>query len=259
MKVTNCEGNWLVIPDTHVRKKAGGEDKRSIDLMLNYAAKYGPWKGVIHLGDLMDHNTVNSHEAGNIRATAGETLLEDYEVGGRLLDTVKRTTGAQHYYLIEGNHDYRPERMIDQYPQLAGLGLETKIGLDLARRNWEWVPFWTSGSLLHVGKASFGHGRYTGDHHAKQHAVRHGRNFYYGHLHDFQAHTMEREGDDDKYEAASLGCLCEYRQYYLKGRPTRWQQGFSVFRFQKDGHFNRYEVRIFKHKFICPEGEVFKG
>lgn len=259
MKVptSQVEGNWLVIPDLHIRKKPGGEDRRSIDAVLKYASDH-KWNGLIFLGDVLDCNTVNSHEIGNIRATAGETIFKDFERANEVLDDFHQATHPDQAYVIGGNHEWRLNRMIDSLPQLEGL-IEPEIGLKLAERGYIWVPYWNKGTLLHVGKASFGHGRYTPEHHAKKHAMAHGRNFYYGHLHDCQEHTMEREGDDDKYEAASLGCLCDYRQYYLKGRPTRWQQAAGVFRFQKNGFFNRYTVKLFDHKFLSPEGKLYRG
>lgn len=249
--------NVLVLPDTHHRRKPGGEDRRSIDAVLKYASDQ-KWSHVIHLGDLVDHNSISSHNLGNLRSVAGESVIEDYEVANKFLDDLEQATPGATRVLIEGNHDYRAERLVDAQPQLKGL-VETPIGLRLKQRGWLWVPFWTQGTTYDLGKASFGHGRYTNQFHAHKHATRYGRNFYYGHLHDIQSHTVEREGDDLKYEASSLGCLCEYRQHYLKGRPTRWQQAFSTFRFQPNGYFNRYTTAIFDHKFCSPEGKLYRG
>lgn len=249
--------NVLVLPDIHIRKKAGGEDKRSLDAVLKYASE-NKWSHVIQLGDIMDNNSISSHNIGNLRAASGETVLGDYQTANAFLDRLEQATPGAIRVLIEGNHDYRSERLVDVQPSLKGL-VETQHGLRLRARGWLWVPYWSEGTTYDLGKASFGHGRYTNQHHAFKHATRYGRNFYYGHIHDCQEYTMERDGDDLKYEAASLGCLCSYRQYYMKGRPNRWQQAFGVFRFQANGNFNRYTVRIFDHKFTSPEGQFYRG
>lgn len=249
--------NVLVLPDTHIRRKKGGQDQRSIDAVLKYASDH-TWTQVVHLGDIVDHNSISLHNKGNLRSIEGETLWADYDVANKVLDDLEQATPGAEKYLIEGNHDYRATRVAEEQPQLTGL-IETEIGLKVAERGWNWVPYWSKGKTLDLGKASFGHGRYTTKHHALQHALRYGRNFFYGHVHDVQAHTMERDGNDRKYEAASLGCLCEYDQNYLKGSPTKWQQNFGVFRFQSNGFFNRFDIRLFNHGFTSPEGKYYQG
>lgn len=250
---TNC----LVLPDVHYRKKPGGQDKRTLNAIKKYASDH-QWSHVVWLGDVMDNNSISDFNSNNPRKVEGETLWKDYEVANKDLDEFDQATHGAEKIVIEGNHDYRSTRVVDAQPQLAGL-VETEVGLKLAERNWTWVPYWSKGTVLNLGKASFGHGRYVNLHHAYKHGIRYGRNFFYGHTHDVQSHTMERDGDDKKYEAASLGCVCEYDPEYIQGAPTKWQQAFGVFRFRPDGHFNHYVVRIFQHKFVSPEGVEYKG
>ena len=249
--------NVLVIPELHFRKKQGGEDRRSIDAVLKYASDQ-KFSHCVFLGDILDNNSISSHNKGLLKSVEGETILRDYEVANKSLDEFESATRGATKVVIEGNHDYRTAMLVNQQPQLEGL-IETPNGLQLKRRGWLWVPYWSRGTIYSLGKASFIHGRYTNDLHSKKHALAYGRNIYYGHTHTFQNYTVEREGDNNKFEAASLGCLCEYQQEYLKGRPTKWQQGFCVFRFQPNGFFNRYEVRIFQHRFISPEGKLYRG
>jgi len=249
--------NVLVLPDIHFKAKPGGEDKRSLDAVLAYASDHR-WSHVIFLGDIMDHNSISSHNKGNLKNVEGETLFKDYSVANRWLDQLEAATPGAAKYLIEGNHDYRGKLLAEFQPTLTGL-VECENGLRVADRGWNWVPYWTNGDVLDLGRASFGHGRYTNKYHAEKHATRYGRNFYYGHLHDVQSYTVEREGDDLKYEGASLGCLCAYRQFWLKGRATKWQQAISTFRFQPNGMFNRYTSALFNHRFTCPNGKLYKG
>jgi len=246
-----------VIPDVHYRAKAGGEDRRTLDAIKTYANDHR-WSHVVWLGDVMDHNSISSHNKGNIKNVEGETLFKDYTKANKDLDEFEQATPDAEKWLIEGNHDYRGTLLAQFQPQLSGL-VEAENGLRIAERGWNWVPYWSTGKVLDLGKASFGHGRYTNKYHAEKHATRYGRNFFYGHLHDIQNYTVEREGDNLKYEAASLGCVCDYRQYWLKGRATKWQQAISIFRFQPNGFFNRYTTSIFNHSFVSPEGKLYKG
>jgi len=257
MKSKIKPSNVLVLPDIHFKATKGGEDKRTLDAVLQYASDH-PWSHVVLLGDVMDHNSISSHNKGNLKNVEGETLMKDYTVANRWLDALEGATPGAEKWVIEGNHDYRATLVAEQQPQLEGL-IETQNGLRILGRGWHWVPYWTTGEVLDLGRASFGHGRYTNKYHAERHATRYGRNFYYGHLHDTQSYTVERDGDDLKYEAASLGCLCSYRQYWMKGRPSKWQQAISTFRFQPNGNFNRYTANIFSHKFLSPEGKLYAG
>ena len=209
----------------------------------------------------MDHNSISSHNKGNLKNVKDETLFKDYEVANRDLDEFQRVTRGAEHVVIEGKQSWTTGRpwWQEQQPQLEGLIETEKWPQDLRAEVGLWIPYWTKGTVLDLGHASFGHGRYTNKHHAYQHASKYGRNFYYGHLHDTQAYTVERDGDDLKYEAALLGCVCTYQQYWLRGRPTKWQQAISVFRFQPNGNFNRYTCNIFNHSFISPEGKLYKG
>jgi predicted phosphodiesterase len=247
----------VFLPDIHFRKKPGGEDRRTLDAVKNYLSDTAVDE-IVFAGDVMDHNSISSHNVGNLRAVSGETLDIDYEHANKGLDEIHQAAPDAKFVMIEGNHDWRPEALINAQPQLKGR-VETPLGLKLKKRGWLWVPYWSQGTVYDVGKASFGHGRYTNLHHAYKHALSYGRNFYYGHLHDVQSHTVERAGDNEKYEASSMGCLCSYRQYWLKGRPTRWQQAFGVFHFLPNGFYNKYTVRIFNHRFVSPEGKIYKG
>ncbi len=253
IKPVNC----LIIPDVHYRAKKGGEDRRTLDAIKAYANDHR-WSHVVWIGDVMDHNSISHHNAGKMKSVEGETLFKDYAVANKDLDEFEQATPGAEKWIIEGNHDFRATAYVDFHPQLEGL-VEAENGLKIAERTWNWVPYWSTGKVLDLGKASFGHGRYTNKYHAEKHATRYGRNFYYGHLHDVQSFTVERDGDNLKYEAASLGCVCNYDQSYLKGAATKWQQAITTFMFQPNGYFNRYTSSIFNHSFISPFGKTYKG
>lgn len=185
-------GNVLVIPDLHYRKKAGGEDKRSIDAMLKYAGDH-KWSHVVLLGDVLDNNSISSHNKGLLKTVEGETILADYAVANKSLDELESATRGATKVVIEGNHDYRTTALVDQQPQLEGL-VETPNGLQLKRRGWVWVPYWSKGTIYSLGKASFIHGRYTNDLHSKKHALAYGRNIYYGHCFDEKTELLTTNG-----------------------------------------------------------------
>lgn len=245
----------VVIPDLHARAKSGGEDKRSLAAVEKYIKDTG-CDEILQIGDFLDFDCISDHNAFNLRATENTSIEADYAVGNKILDRWQKL--CKNVTILEGNHDFRVERFIDAYPRMAG-SLEVDKGLHLADRGVKWVRSWSKGDTYKIGNAVFIHGLYTNEHHAKKHVQAFGRPVFYGHTHDIQQFSQVTAGDNKTVLGQSLGCLCDYRQQYMKGRPNRWQQAFGVFYFQANGYFNYYIPMIFNHQFTSPEGEVYKG
>lgn len=149
--------------------------------------------------------------------------------------------------------DYARTRRWDH----AVILLEVPHLLKLEARGVQWVPYWSTGKLYKVGKLYFAHGRYAQKHHAFKHVDTLGVNVVYGHTHDVQQFSKELMGNDSTLSGQSLGCLCLYKQPYLKGNPTRWQHAFGEFDVFPDGYFNFTVTRLFKHRFVGKDGEVY--
>lgn len=245
----------IVLPDPHVPQ----HDKPVWDALLRYM-RMESFDGWICLGDLMDFNQVSKWTKNNIRKIKDAPLKKDYDAANQWLDELQSALGpvaGRNGVLIEGNHDYRIEMYIDEFPQFEGL-LEVPTNLRLDERGIKWVPYWSEGEIYPKGHAVFCHGKWVNLHHAKQHAEKFGTNVFYGHVHDIQSHSYERLGDDSTFVGQSLGCLCEYDQGYIRGaRITKWQQGFGVFYFLPNGNFTYYVVRIIDGKFVSPEGTLY--
>lgn len=205
---------------------------------------------IIDGGDLCDFDVISSHNKENLRAVEGKSIKQQYDCVNRELDILQKLQPKAAITLIEGNHDYRIERYLNLHPEGVGM-LEVPVGLKLADRGIEWVPYWSKDEVKTIGKANFGHGTYMGKHHAFAHADAYGINFFYGHVHDTMAHPVKRRGDNSTYVAQSCGCLCSYQQSYLRGRPTKWQQAFAEFWFRDDSYFNYNLVQIFNNSFVA--------
>jgi hypothetical protein len=79
------------------------------------------------------------------------------------------------------------------------------------------VPFWSKGEVFQIGEATFIHGRFTNEYHAKKHATRYG-NVFYGHTHDIQSFSGEFYGSKTII-GQSLG-VCACRKNINAARPT---------------------------------------
>jgi hypothetical protein len=136
--------------------------------------------------------------------------------------------------------------------------VEVPTGLRLAERGVKWIKSWSQGKEYKIGKATFIHGQYTTKYHANKMVDNYGTNIFYGHTHDVMCMPKVTKGDHKTRVGQSLGCLCEYDQSYMKGKPSNWQQAFGVFYFQPNGNFNHYIVQINQSRFTSPEGEYYE-
>lgn len=215
---------------------------------------------VIYLGDIMDFDQISKFNKGSPLAES-RNINDDYKVAGKILDRhlsiVRKNNRTAKFTLLEGNHEERIERWVSQNPQAKGL-VEVDVGLKLGQRGINWVRSWSKGELYKVGKAYFTHGLYTNQYHAQKMVNNFGVNIYYGHTHDHQSFSKIFKGKDKTLEGMSLGCLCEYNQSYMQGRPSNWQQMFGVLMINKDtGYYQMIPIKIFDHSFFSPEGVFY--
>lgn len=245
----------IVLPDIHVPY----HDKRTLAAVEAYMADYR-WNYWIQLGDFMDFDQISHWNKGLPGNVVNKTVAKDYREANAVLDRqqaiLHRRNPEVKMSLLSGNHEGRVTKYLAEHPELKGT-IEVPISLRLKERGIRWIDFWDKGEVLKIGNAHFIHGVYTGNNHAKRHVENFGVNVYYGHTHDVMSWPKVLRGNDKTIEAHSLGCLSRYDLPYLNGRPTNWQQCFGVFHFFDDGFYNMYAVRIFKHRFVSPEGRVY--
>lgn len=244
---------WIVFGDSHIPF----EDKRTLKAIEKYIADE-KWDGWLHLGDLLDFNEISRWLVGKPRKMKFK-LKEYYSLGTSFLDRHRKLVGPKcKMVLLQGNHCFRIEDWLDQFPFFEGM-VEVAEGLGLSERKIQWIKSWEDGKIFRKGKALFVHGKFINQYHANKMGLRFGTCVYYGHTHDVQEISQEMLGDDKTIVGKSMGCTCAYNQKYLKGAPTKWQQSFTVFYFFPDGHFTEQTIRIFKHRFVAPNGKVYEG
>lgn len=249
---------WIVLPDPHVPH----QDERTNEALLHYIMDH-KWDGWLCLGDLCDFDAISHWTKSQIRLVQGKSVMNQYKTANAYLE--------QHYHalaennpdvrmvLLEGNHDYWVERYIDENPAMEGM-LEVENNLDAVKDGrCRWIRSWSKGEVFNLGHAHFVHGDKITKYHARVMAEQYGTNIFYGHTHDIQSYTYERKGDGKAFCGQSLGCLCEYQQSYMRGRPSKWQQAFAVFYVLPSGNFYYYIVRVFDNKFVSPEGKEYGG
>lgn len=248
--------HWVILSDMHVPY----EDVESLAAVEKYLAAHRV-DGLLNIGDFMDMDAISSFNFGKPRKTENKRLSVDFDRANKILDRQqsiirKRNPNAK-FVMLEGNHEERIERFLDQHPMLEGL-LDVPKLLRLNERHITWVRSWSDGKVHTIGKANFVHGLYTNMYHAKKMVDAWGTNIFYGHTHDIMAISRTHKGKSDIVVGQSIGCLCVYEQAYMKGKPSNWQQGFGIFFFLPDGNYTYYIPRIFNHRFVGPDGVLYE-
>ncbi len=250
---------WIIVSDLQIPY----EDVRSLAAVEKYMAAHR-WDGLIYIGDLLDFDAISSFNIGSPGLTEGKRLSADFSRASKMIDRHIKLVRGKHnkdakIVYLEGNHEERVERFLNAFPAFKGYFSVPKA-LDLAAKDIEWVPAWSTGATYKVGKATFLHGNYTNQYHPAKMAAKYGDSVFYGHTHDMMSHAVANHLHPDKVHVGqSIGCLCERDQAYMKGKPSNWQQGFMVLYLLPDGNYTYYTPRIFNHKFVGPDGVLYEG
>lgn len=249
---------WLVLPDLQIPY----HDKKSLKAVEAYMSAY-EWDGWIQLGDFLDFNALSSYakgKPGTVKLL--DSVARTFDAGRAILTRHARILRSRNVsarmVLLQGNHDYRAVSYAEEHPGMKE-HLDVPKHLNLAELDIEWIKSWEDGKLFKLGNAYFTHGLIVSKHHAAAMAHRYGVPIFYGHTHSVQEFTEVLYGANKTIAGKSLGCLCDYRQAYMKGAPSAWQQAISTFFVFPDGYFTEYTSRIFKHRFVGPDGRVYDG
>lgn len=235
----------IILPDIHLPH----EDKKVLELVRQFALANGPWDFLIQLGDLLDFDSMQpgARSKAELRNLSARKIEKDIRPVHKFFADWRPL--ADDFYWIEGNHDTRINYWLDANKDFVNPE-DWDLGELAAKYDVQWVPYWSKGDVLSVGKANHIHGIYTTKHHASQHAAHFDGNVIYGHTHDTQAFQPTWLNKKDPCIAQSMGCLCKYQQSYMRGRPSKWQQAFGVETVFSDGNFDLDCVRIVNGRFV---------
>lgn len=255
-KISPKGERWLILPDIHVPL----HDVETINAVLKYVSEI-KWDGFLGLGDYMDWDWISRFTKENARAVEGRKFLEEYIPANALLDeiqdAVRKNNPNAKMVMLEGNHDWRVENVIDKTPSLQGL-IEIEKNLRFDERNIEYWRYWTHRKPYVIGKAYFIHGIYIGNNHAKKTADNFGKCVFYGHTHDRSSHP-KTTFDGSSVFCESFGTLSIQEMPYMGKNPSNWSQCFAEFFFRPDGTFNHYVTNIINNRFIAINGKEYEA
>lgn len=237
----------LVVPDSHWPYV----DKKAWSIMLKAGAVLKPDR-VIVLGDFIDCAPISFHSKDPTRIMR---FSEELKAAHRGLDDLE-SLKAKKYTFIEGNHEYRLLRYLqEKAPELIDI-LDIKTLLGIESRGWEWVPYKHD---VQVGKMYFTH-----DVEASG-ATAHVKllNDYQGNAGIGHTHQMAVQYGGNVKGTSHVGVMFGWLgdksaiDYRHKAKIKNWQHGFGVGYLEKNGNVHIQAVPIIDGRCVV-EGQLVK-
>jgi predicted phosphodiesterase len=213
----------LILGDIHFNH----EHKRSIALAKKIVKRLHP-SLLIQAGDLCDGYALNSYGINPRRR--GELLIDEVVAAKSFLDSLRPYCDELH--VLEGNHEERLKRSLEQAPQFASThpGMRELLGLEKR----EWTPY---GSLYKVGDFHFAHdvGK-AGVNAAKDSLAAVGSNIVFGHTHRaglFYGGNIQGE----RHVSLNVGWLGDAKgaEYANDAQKAGWTRGIAHVDMLEDG------------------------
>lgn len=226
--------------------------------ILDYAADNREYGAAVVLGDWGDFESISSHNRGKLGNIEGLRVSRDIEAVERSIIELDSAVGPNcPIFYIQGNHEYRVVRFLEEHPELKGIP-----DFDLERRFGDyvtWVPFWSRGTLLKIGRMYFAHGRRTGSGHTMRNLRDYEVNLMTGHSHAFEVSGKPIASTTDYRISVSLGGLQTPGIPWMQGRPSAWVPMFGELLYLPDGTFTMYTPVVINGRFVTQSGKLYSG
>ena len=228
----------VILPDIHLTIKI----PKPYQLAKKFIKDYKPTE-IILLGDFMEVGSLSGYDLSKKRKIEGKRFEKEIEIASGELDCLQKLCKRITY--LEGNHEDRVERYLDDHPELEGI-LELPKRLNLAQRGIKWVKL---NKLIKRGKLYLTHGVYYGKYYAKKTVDEYGCSIVIAHTHRHQIHTIYPKMQKYPMICTGLGCLGDTEPAYWKNAPKGHLNQFAVVEIGQKGYFNLYPINIIGNSF----------
>jgi hypothetical protein len=224
---------------------------------LNFLKDFDPHY-LVQGGDQLDLSVIAHWNKGKPRIKEGKRLIHDYNTYNQILDNrEKRMKSLERHVMLEGNHDYWIQQLLDENPEFEGM-IEVQKNLSITQRGIEWVD---ARKHAKIGKLNFIHGDYKDGYlpvfAAKAIANLYNRSMVYGHQHTNQVYSAQAPFDQKPYQVWGVGCMCNLNPAWQRNSPNAWVNSFGVGYIMDNGDFDFQVINIIKNTFVF-EGQLYK-
>lgn len=214
---------------------------------------------VVILGDYADIYHLSSHGKHPGVLT---TLIEEIEDTNKGLDEIDKLFPKAKKFYIQGNHEFRFERYInDKCPELFGITQFDHLLLMPQRGSWRYIHYGPNQKHKILGSyLTARHEPLSSS--AKATASKALCSLVYGHIHRIEeSHIVGLDGTN--HVCFSVGWLGD-KSFdkifgYVKGHH-QWQLGFGlVFVDEKTGYFYHQKIHILDNYTCVVDGKLYRG
>lgn len=231
----------LVIGDSHIEV---GEPIQRYKWLSNYILEKRP-EVIVSIGDFLTLDCLSSWDKNNRKKMEGKRYMEEIKLGRKALDYLfsmvvkynnmrrrhKKETYKPRFVFIEGNHEYRLTRYINQNPELEGtMDVGRDLGLELMDAHW--VPYH---GYFEINGIYFMHvpfnkgGRPVGGNYVARRALdMTNKSVVFGHTHKLVVENIHRTGGEHLQQALNVGCFFEHQPDYVAGAPSDYWRGVCM-------------------------------
>ena len=223
----------LVIPDVHVPYQC----KKAVEAAIRLGEEFKPDE-VVQLGDLLDCYSLSHYPKTTHRSS---NFADEIEESIKLLETIKKRTGAKYATMLEGNHEARLRKyLLNDASSLKNLkALKMNNLLELASIGWDFIP---EHKFYAVNNVFFTHGEFISSQSSKKHMDEYRETIIHGHTHRIS--SRYHRGLNSTIEGWEMGCLAslEVGAEYVK--RANWQHGVGTVVINGDDYWiNCHHIR----------------
>lgn len=244
-------GSRLLVPgDIHF----GSADLSAVGVMLRCAEAIGV-TGIVLQGDTFDAGGLSSHRKSAKRQVDGSLTVRAEVEGARPYMEWMRDLVSGNAYIMQGNHEDRVERLVDDNPALVGLTWDKVYGAALV--GWDVVP---QGAFVLAGRVAIHHGhdltglKFGGGISPAKTVLQNypGQNTVFGHCHRKDQFTRPtwKGGRQVDHGAWCVGHMQDEAEVGWSGHNA-WERSFGIISYYDDDVFSVDLAKIRGHSADC--------
>lgn len=253
----------LIIGDSHVTSE---QDLSRFKSLGNWIEQHRP-DTIISIGDFMDIKSLSAWDMNKRLLMEGRRYQLEIEAGNQALDLLqtptyllqeiqkhhKKRVYKPEWIYIEGNHENRVARYLEQHPELVG-HLNYRKELKLEERGFTFIPY--KSYYLHKG-VYFTHVPISGNGNPRGGSIynqlnyalnEHNGSIVFGHVHKLAMAGIHRHGSQHYNQALTVGCFFEHIDEYAKGASTNYWRGIVVLTHYDNSRFDVETIAISRLK-----------
>lgn len=247
-KHRNIPGTYLAMGCMH----APWHNKKMVEALYRYLKKEKiELQGLILGGDILDLNSLSSHDKGKL-AIPGVTLDWEYKEANKFLDeldALKFTKTATKDY-VWGNHESRYQRLMQTNDEAKyGSALQSpEEGLSLKKRGYSVYTDWKNDVISLGPNLDIGHGEFLSTHSAKKTIDTYRKSMMYWHTHRFQIYI---EGIVGGFNMGFGGDVnAPIFGFATRAMKNSWINSLTLVHLDEDGFYYIQPMMFINNKFV---------